>query len=166
MDLNVLQRFVEESNMIEGIYETKLSDIKAHAQFLAQEPTVSTISQLVYSVAGASLRRHQSMNVRVGNHIAPPGGPEIEPALKAILDDAENVHPVITHERYLKLHPFMDGNGRSARALWLHRMQTGKELNRTAALGFLHSYYYQTLDLADHRTFFVSREVSKFDHAG
>ena len=37
-------------------------------------------------------------------------------------------------------HPFTDGNGRSGRALWLWQM------NNHAPFGFLHTFYYQTLE--------------------
>ena len=48
-----------------------------------------------------------------------------------------------THVRYELLHPFLDGNGRSGRALWLWLMGQ-------APLGFLHTFYYQTLSAARH----------------
>lgn len=45
------------------------------------------------------------------------------------------------HVVYETLHPFTDGNGRSGRAVWLRQM--GWIVR--APLGFLHHFYYQTL---------------------
>ena len=45
---------------------------------------------------------------------------------------------------YEMLHPFMDGNGRSGRALWAWMMlRLGQD---PFALLFLHRFYYQTLE--------------------
>jgi hypothetical protein len=83
----------------------------------------------------------------VGNHIAPPSGPKIveefDLLLKRMADDA--LTPWAAHVAYETLHPYTDGNGRSGRAVWLWHMQSRGELDRALALGFLHTFYYQTL---------------------
>lgn len=137
-----LVNFVRESNRIEGIVrEPHHHEIAAHHQFLALEKiTIDDMRKFVATVAGAPLRNQSGMDVRVGNHIAPPGGCEIVFRLENILDRAENRGAYKTHLAYEALHPFMDGNGRSGRVLWLWMM--GGE----APLGFLHQWYYQTLE--------------------
>lgn len=137
-----LHDFVLESNRIEGIVGVRDWEIEAHEDFLASRGGVDDIVTFVSRVAKAFLRTREGMNVRVGGHIAPPGGPLIRPALEKVLTIADVYNQ---HCEFLTLHPFMDGNGRSARALWLKRM------GRVPEIGFLNKFYYQTLEHADGR---------------
>lgn len=139
---DALDRFVTESNAIEGINRAPTVDeIQAHVEFLQGEVDVPALERFVSVVQpGAELRRREGMNVRVSNHIAPRGGPKIERRLNTLLANS-SLAPYSRHLLYEHLHPFMDGNGRSGRVLWLHNMG-GIE---NAPLGFLHHFYYQTL---------------------
>ena len=142
-----LEDFVRESNLIEGIHREPSSiEIDAHAIFLALEQVnVPDLERFVAVIQpGAKLRCFEGMNVQVGGHIAPPGGYNIENDLRILLHEAEDGRqsPWTTHRDYQNLHPFMDGNGRSGRVLWL-RMMGGK-----APIGFLRQFYYQTLEAA------------------
>ena len=60
------------------------------------------------------------MNVVVGNHRPPPGGPQIAIELSKLIQLAidNDATPFAIHRRYEKLHPFQNGNGRSGRILW------------------------------------------------
>ena len=140
--MTALVRFVTESNVIEGITrEPTQEEVAAHMIFLVCTPTVASLERLVRGVQpGAKLRRQGGMNVRVGAHIPPPGGGQIERDLEALLA-ATNRTAYERHCAYENLHPFTDGNGRSGRALWLHDMGGITKLG----LGFLHSWYYQSL---------------------
>jgi hypothetical protein len=140
-----LESFVRESNRIENIHRNPTSrEIDAHERLLADvilglgrlETFVSAIQP------GAKLRRSPGMDVRVGNHYPPRGSALVESRLLDILHLSNLRTPFATHHDYENLHPFMDGNGRSGRALWL-RMMGGIE---RAPLGFLHHWYYQSLD--------------------
>jgi hypothetical protein len=140
-----LEDFVRESNRIEGITRDPTGDeIDAHAAFInVSFPCTSDLEGFVAIIApGHRLRDKHGLDVRVGNHIAPRGGPEIRQALDTLLarvaEGADLYHPWQCHIDYETLHPFTDGNGRSGRALWLWQMQT-------APIGFLHQFYYQTL---------------------
>lgn len=142
--------FVDESNRIEGIHrKPTLDEVQAHARFLVlQTVTVADMELFVSVVAGKPLRRKPGMDVRVGRHVPPPGGPGIEATLKALLAVAhtrtDSAYEV--HQQYEHLHPFMDGNGRSGRVLWAWQML--REGNDPFALPFLHRWYYQSLDEA------------------
>ncbi|MBG6209766.1 hypothetical protein IWQ49_004441 [Labrenzia sp. EL_126] len=141
-----LKDFVRESNRIEGIRRNPTDrEIFAHAEFLAANTlSVKTFESFVWAVQpNAVLRREKGQNVRVGNHIPPEGGPEIEPALNAFIYCVKE--PWKAHCLYEDLHPFTDGNGRSGRVFWL-RLMGGIE---AAPLGFLHHFYYQTLSQRD-----------------
>ena len=76
-------------------------------------------------------------------------GAEIEVKQQRILDEANlgSIDPWWTHCLYEELHPFLDGNGRSGRVLWLWQ-QRGRP---TPPLLFLHRFYYESLDDFDGR---------------
>jgi hypothetical protein len=140
-----IEDFVRESNRIEGILRPPLQrEIDAHVAFLnLSQPTTWHLEAFVGDIApGHRVRDREGLDVRVGDHIAPKGGPEIRSALDAIMErvreGADLQHPWDIHLEYETLHPFTDGNGRSGRLLWLWQMGS-------APIGFLHQFYYQTL---------------------
>ncbi len=145
-----LESFQRESNRIEGIGGVLSGEVEALERFVtlrSWELTVSALQEYVAVIQpDAALRTAVGSNVRVGSHVAPPGGPDIVPALEAILQNARNERVCRrpdswrVHVDYETLHPFTDGNGRSGRALWLW-VRGG-----SAPLGFLHTFYYQTLE--------------------
>ena len=141
--------FIQESNRIEGtLTYPSDTEIEAYVTFLSLKdvPTIQDLRRFVEVIQpDAQFRNMVSVpNVRVGRHIAPTSGPDIRSALFKILCYASGYGPYRTHCEYLTLHPFTDGNGRSARVLWLWMMGG-------APRGFLHQFYYQSLDASDGR---------------
>ena len=91
------------------------------------------------------LRDREGLDVRVGKHFPPRGGPSVRAALIVLLNavnEANSASPWDMHVRYEQLHPFTDGNGRSGRAIWYWMMWDWPSVQ----LGFLHAFYYQTLE--------------------
>lgn len=141
-----LLNFVRESNRIEGITRApSKGEMAAHERVLSlQAVAVDDLAAFVLQVAGAPLRDQPGMNVRVGDHVPMPGGPAVrtELLLQRVHDWG---HPFHVHFDYETLHPFMDGNGRSGRVLWLWQMTHQSQDSYVLKRGFLHTWYYQSL---------------------
>jgi len=113
---------------------------------------VETLQRLAYTYQlNAHLRGRVGMDVSVGDHTPPAGGRHVPKALRALLKEINTLSPYEFHVRYETLHPFMDGNGRTGRALWAWQM-TSLYGDRWLALGFLHRFYYQTLSACQLRS--------------
>jgi hypothetical protein len=138
--------FIKESNRIEGITRAPLSvEIERFDRFMSlDEVTIADLEAFVKDYQpDAVLRDKIGLNVRVGSHIPPMGGPDIKDKLSNLLNDIDRCYSssFYTHLKFEHLHPFTDGNGRCGRMLWMWQM-------KEAPLGFLHHFYYQTLSFS------------------
>lgn len=145
-----IRAFIAESNRIEGIHREPLAaEVNATRHFL--DLPELTVGDVIYIVGiyqpNAVIRDRPTLNVRVGNHVAPKGGREIVGELRDLLAkvSALSIDVWAAHVAYETLHPFTDGNGRSGRAIWLWQME---QIVGGTQIGFLHSWYYQTLSRA------------------
>lgn len=149
------ENFQHESNKIEGIFGCNRTEVEALMLFTSSKPTIKGL--LDYATVcqpNVRLRDEVGLDVQVGQHIAPRGGPDIPKRLQILLDtiDEGGLDSHDAHLSYLNLHPFTDGNGRSGRALWLFQMLYHERKRRwVEQLGFLQSFYYQTLRAHDVR---------------
>ncbi len=145
--LEGVSAFVIESNDIEGIKTTTEEEVMATLAFIELDTLrIADVSNLVNIYQpGAHLRLHPGMDVYVDNHCPPPGGPHVGEELKGLLSicSLKSCNPHKFHHAYETLHPYMDGNGRSGRAIWLRQMI--KKNDQMWHLGFKHAWYYQSL---------------------
>jgi hypothetical protein len=150
-----LAKFVQESNMIEGISIVHPEHITATEKFLkTKKLTIVQILKLAKILQEGSgpglcpieLRDKTGMNVYVGDSEPPPGGPKLVKRLKTFLKQLNNKNMTSydSHLVYEYLHPLTDCNGRTGRAIWL--WLRSRELARLPSKHlFLQSFYYQTL---------------------
>lgn len=147
-----LLNFVRESWKIEGLplTESEAHDIaEFHRLWLqADNVCVASLHAAAERFTGKKmiLRERFGMDVRVGNHVPQRGGPLVRDLLNDLLVEPDRFHPYVLHQKFEHLHPFMDGNGRTGRLLWLWAMH-----NRGMGTykGFLHTWYYQSLEFYD-----------------
>jgi len=160
-----LGRFIQESNWIESIQiegDGLQAHIDAYRSLIIKDAiSVEELSQFVAAIApGNRLRKKHGENVVVGAYWAPRGGPKIQEWLKELLLD-EKYSAYELYCRYLELHPFTDGNGRSGRLLWLHRTYHGPHegLRMAKTYSFLENFHYHTLGTHySNKNFWTKRE--------
>lgn len=141
-----LYEFILESNRIEGIPWVSWSEEDAHKNFLAlDELRVMDVCNLVNIIAQAPIRDRVGMDVTVGESKVSPGGLHIPDMLRDLIGrvNSNKLTPFQAHCQYENLHPFMDGNGRSGRAIWAwHMIKNGKDPFK---IPFLREFYYQSI---------------------
>lgn len=139
-----IEDIVTESNAIEGIFRKPTDEeIEATFNFLElEEIRIEDVENLANVFANAPLRDKPDMNVRVGTYFPPVGGPKIREELTRILERVNkepDKNSFQNHRDYQSLHPFMDGNGRTGRAIWWWQ-------NKNCRLSFLQAFYYLSLN--------------------
>lgn len=142
-----IREFAEESNRIEGI-DDQDSDFDAENRlkmFLKHDKlTIENVCK--FNTAG-KLRDKLGMDVRIGDYLPPAGGPDVKERLKSFLNLVSSTNVLSPLQRYIAFeqdHPFMDGNGRTGRAIWLWIMVNQNSYD--ISLGFLRKLHYQIFE--------------------
>lgn len=144
--------FLAESNAIENITTPPTDRDAEIARGFIDLPRIRVADVVAFQATiapGKPLRDKPGMNVQIGGDTPMPGGPQIGVELGNLLHQVQkdghylNRSPRMAHIEFEKLHPFLDGNGRTGRLLWAWHMQH-RGLD-PFALPFLRTFYYQTL---------------------
>lgn len=129
-------KYIHQSNLIEGIDSSKEDKQSLVAwNFLKKQSGIApaTLFTLHRLITQNQLAKHEAgyyrdVNVTVGNRLCP--SPHLVPHLmnNYLLDFSKLLDPIEMHVRYEKIHPWVDGNGRSGRMLlWWHELKLGKK---------------------------------------
>lgn len=136
--------FITESNNIEREL-TYPEELAIYSWWLSGNLTENRLKELHkrLCVARNQLQEDQQgvyrkIPVYLGDKEMPKAG-SLRRLMTQFFCDLPDLSPFAAHKRYESIHPFVDLNGRTGRAIWLHMM--GGE----ARLGFLHTWYYQSL---------------------
>lgn len=155
MNVYNLVPFLTESLLIENILRPPFrTEIEATEKFLMlPKLSLDAVTDLAKIFEPrAALRNVKGMDVRVGNHVPPKGGAAIVRGLKMIIEQAnKGDKPYEVHTAFQTLHPFMDGNGRTGRAVWAWQMVKDRGVYAGLDKLFLQRWYYQSLRDADAR---------------
>lgn len=140
-DLQLLDmsEHIRQSNLIENIDDPREDRQSMVAwQFLRDQrrisqPTLLDLHSLITKnqLAPAESGRYRQVMVTVGPHVPPEpflAQQLIYNWLYAMLDHWKTLDPIEMHIRFEKIHPFVDGNGRTGRMLlWWHQIKQGEE---------------------------------------
>jgi Fic family protein len=152
-----MEEHIRHSNLIEGIddpAEDKQSMVAW--EYLIKEPTIahSTVCrvQKIITLHQKLLPNQRGyyrgmagndVNVRVGNHDAPAPAMVLDLMSNWILD-CPKLTPKEAHIRFEKIHPFVDGNGRTGRMLmWWHELKLGLKPSLIKSNEADRHYYYE-----------------------
>lgn len=141
-----IEKFMLESNQIEGENRLNKNDVKAATAFLKRDLTEESVLQLHLELSeGRKILRGQyrDCQVYVGAHI-PPRATRVPFFMEGLFAVINTLPAWEAHNEFEKIHPFEDLNGRVGRLIWLWIAIRKEKYN--FQISFLHKYYYQTLD--------------------
>jgi len=144
--MNKYEKFMLESNKIEGEDRVNPGDLKAVEFVLDHGLNDVHDFLIVHKMLGEYLHKpwvgkFRTVNVQVGDQLCPQHKlvPEL---MNNFVLDLNVLDSWDAHNRFEKIHPFRDLNGRTGRLLWLSK---AVEEGYSFSIPFLQMYYYQTL---------------------
>jgi Fic family protein len=151
-DLDMRQH-IRESNLIEGIEDPAEVDqsLKAWTYLIGQDQLTHEVvckTQRLICANQTDLRDDQKghyrsvsrVNVRVGSYVAPRWH-EVDDLMAEWLDEHDRLSPWLNHVAFESVHPFVDGNGRTGRALYWWDQARAGEKPRLLKASERHKYY-------------------------
>lgn len=150
-----MDEHIRQSNLIEDVddrHEDKLS-MYAWAWLIKQDilsqPVILELHRLITcnQLSKQDAGHLRTVQVTVGGHY-PPDGMIMQGQLYGwgidMLEHWQDLDPKEMHVRFEKIHPFVDGNGRTGRMLmWWHEKKLGREPTLIRSNEADRHYYYQ-----------------------